>query len=66
MSQEQKKCKHPACNCMVPHEGFDDTHYCSTYCKDAKGTMEISCNCGHAGCAMSEETTVASSGTISA
>ncbi len=50
MPQKQKKCDHPACNCMV-NEG---THYCSSYCKDAKGTMEISCNCGHAGCAIGE------------
>jgi hypothetical protein len=57
----QKKCKHPSCNCMVAQEGtHENTHYCSTYCKDAKGTMEISCNCGHAGCAMTEGETVTS------
>jgi hypothetical protein len=28
--------------------------YCSTYCHDAGGTMEISCNCGHAGCSVTE------------
>ena len=50
MAQKQKKCDHPACNCMVG----EGTSYCSQYCKDAKGTMEISCNCGHAGCAISE------------
>ena len=31
-----------------------DTGYCSPYCKDAGDTMEISCNCGHAGCAINE------------
>lgn len=45
-----KKCKHPACNCMA--EG--NSEYCSQYCRDAGSTMEISCNCGHAGCAISE------------
>jgi PAS domain-containing protein len=28
----------------------DGPQYCSQYCKDAGNTMEISCNCGHAGC----------------
>jgi len=50
MSREAKKCHHPACNCTV--EGNND--YCSQYCKDAGKTMEISCNCGHGGCAISE------------
>jgi hypothetical protein len=26
--------------------------YCSQYCEDAADTTEISCNCGHIGCAM--------------
>ncbi len=50
MAEKTKKCDHPACNCTVG----EHTSYCSQYCKDAKGTMEISCNCGHAGCAISE------------
>ena len=50
MPQGTKKCAHPACHCSV------DAHnkYCSQYCQDAGRTMEISCNCGHAGCAVSE------------
>lgn len=47
---KEKKCAHPACNCQVT----GDDKYCSQYCKDAGGTMEISCNCGHTGCAVSE------------
>jgi len=43
---QAKKCEHPACNCMVT----DGSSYCSPYCKDAKGTTEIACGCGHAGC----------------
>jgi hypothetical protein len=49
MTDELKKCSHPACSCKVP-EGSD---YCSPYCHDAKGTLEISCNCGHPGCELS-------------
>ena len=50
MAAETKKCAHPACTCTV---GELDT-YCSTYCHDAGDTMEISCNCGHAGCSVAE------------
>ena len=48
MAKEAKKCAHPACTCQVG----PDQKYCSQYCKDAGGTMEIACNCGHAGCSM--------------
>jgi hypothetical protein len=51
MHEETSKCDHPACNCFV-RKG---TKYCSQYCEDAKETIELSCNCGHAGCAMSEQ-----------
>jgi hypothetical protein len=44
------KCAHPACTCMVK----GDEKYCSTYCHDAGDTVEISCNCGHAGCSIEE------------
>lgn len=44
---ENKKCDHPACNCMAAK----DSKYCSTYCHDARHTLELSCNCGHPGCA---------------
>jgi metallothionein len=50
MDRKSKKCAHPACTCMVEK----DNKYCSQYCQDAGGTMEISCNCGHAGCSVSE------------
>jgi hypothetical protein len=41
-----KKCAHPACSCMVDA----NSKYCSEYCHDARDTLEIACNCGHAGC----------------
>ena len=44
--EKKKKCAHPACDCLVDK----NTKYCSQYCKDAAGTMEISCNCRHAEC----------------
>ncbi len=47
---ETKKCAHPACNCQAP----EDKKYCSQYCEDAGGTMEISCNCGHRGCSLED------------
>jgi len=48
MAEAQKKCAHPACNCMVS----SSSAYCSPYCHDAAGTEEIACNCGHGGCAV--------------
>ncbi len=50
MPEDVRKCAHPACNCQVD----EDSKYCSQYCEDAGGTMEISCNCGHQGCAVTE------------
>lgn len=50
MATDIKKCEHPACNCMAQR----DDSYCSSYCRDAKGTTEISCNCGHSGCSLEE------------
>jgi hypothetical protein len=50
MEDKAKKCAHPACTCTVKK----DAKYCSQYCQDAGGTMEIACNCGHAGCAIGE------------
>lgn len=46
MASDQK-CAHPACNCRAT----SDSKYCSTYCEDARDTVELSCNCGHPGCA---------------
>jgi hypothetical protein len=51
MEKETKKCEHPACDCRVA-KGM---RYCSQYCEDAGETIELSCNCGHAGCALSEQ-----------
>ena len=48
MAVETKKCAHPACSCAAA-PGSD---YCSTSCEDAADTIEISCNCGHAGCSL--------------
>lgn len=50
MKQGTEKCAHPACSCMAG----EDNKYCSQYCEDAGDTTEISCNCGHAGCAVTE------------
>ena len=50
MSKSPNKCAHPAGNCQVT----GDSKYCSPYCEDAGDTMEISRNCGHAGCAVTE------------
>jgi len=44
---DTKKCAHPACNCTVEN----GEKYCSTYCRDAKNTVELMCNCQHPGCA---------------
>jgi hypothetical protein len=48
MAEEQKKkCAHPSCSCLVEK----GKKYCSDYCHDARGTMELSCNCRHPQCA---------------
>ena len=49
-SVEQKKCSHPACRCSEA----DDKTYCSQRCEDARGEVEISCDCEHAGCSLAE------------
>jgi hypothetical protein len=46
-SIEPRPCGHPACNCIVT----EPNKYCSQYCHDARNTLELSCNCGHPGCA---------------
>ena len=51
MPEETRKCEHPACNCRVGK----GKKYCSQYCEDARQTIELSCNCRHVGCAMSEQ-----------
>jgi len=47
---EKKKCAHPACRCTVPA----GEKYCSQRCKDSGTEQEISCDCGHPGCSLSE------------
>jgi hypothetical protein len=47
-NNEQQKCAHPACRCVVPK----DKKYCSQRCEDAKKEVEISCDCGHDGCSL--------------
>lgn len=39
-------CAHGPCNC-TPRE---HSKYCSPYCEAAGDTLELACNCGHAGC----------------
>jgi hypothetical protein len=46
MSAPQKKCAHPACNCLVDQ----GKKYCSDYCHDSGNKIEIACNCHHAIC----------------
>jgi len=48
MPKSNEQCAHPACRCNVGEDG----KYCSPYCKDAGDSVEIACNCGHAGCAV--------------
>lgn len=50
MSDQKKKCAHPACICMVD----SDKKYCSEYCHDSGKKTEIACNCHHAACEMGE------------
>jgi hypothetical protein len=49
MAAEKSKnqCAHPSCECLVEK----GKKYCSDYCHDARGTMELSCNCRHPECA---------------
>jgi hypothetical protein len=52
MKKNVKQCAHPACSCTVA-EGDE---FCSKYCEDVgKEEVEISCDCGHKGCALASE-----------
>ena len=44
--EQQVTCAHPACSCPPA----PNSKYCSEYCKDARDTLEIMCNCKHPGC----------------
>jgi hypothetical protein len=48
MEDDNNKCAHSACNCMV----VDNQKYCSDHCEDAddQDIVEITCDCGHAAC----------------
>ncbi|HEY0323262.1 MAG TPA: hypothetical protein VGC66_20060 [Pyrinomonadaceae bacterium] len=48
MADENRKCKHPTCDCQV--SGKDN--YCSEYCREAEasGVTEIGCGCEHSAC----------------
>ena len=46
--EEQKKCAHLSCKCVVT----SDEKYCSQLCKEAGADeVEIACDCGHPACA---------------
>ena len=49
MKDDKKKCAHPGCNCSPP----EGEKYCSTYCHDARESLELHCGCGHPGCEVS-------------
>lgn len=40
------KCAHPACSCVR----VDGKKYCSATCADAKGMLELTCQCQHTAC----------------
>lgn len=42
---DQKKCAHPGCDCVVTKG-----KYCSQRCENLKGSLELTCGCGHAEC----------------
>jgi hypothetical protein len=46
MSDETKKCAHPACSCIAP----EGKKYCSEVCEDAKSMTELTCQCEHPAC----------------
>ena len=43
---DAKKCANPACSCIAPQ----GEKFCSPHCEAMRGTPEVSCQCGHAGC----------------
>lgn len=42
-----EQCAHPSCVC----KRSEDSKFCSTYCEGASDHPDITCNCGHGGCA---------------
>ena len=55
MKDDKNKCAHPACSCSAPA----GEKYCSTYCHDARESLELHCGCGHAGCEVAARERVA-------
>lgn len=48
---KKNQCEHQACSCTVS----EGRKYCSQYCEDAgDDEIELSCDCGHPGCALTE------------
>lgn len=47
MADGVKKCAHPGCNCPAK----EGSRFCGAYCEGAGDTAEVTCNCGHPGCA---------------
>jgi metallothionein len=43
---DAKKCGNPACTCIPPGK----EKFCSAHCEGLKGSVEITCQCGHPGC----------------
>lgn len=43
---EEKKCANPACTCIPPK----GDKFCGAHCEGLKGTVEVSCQCGHTSC----------------
>jgi hypothetical protein len=47
--QQTSKCAHPPCKCQVTGDG-QYGKYCSEHCKEARGMVELRCDCKHPGC----------------
>jgi hypothetical protein len=50
-----EKCAHPSCVCAAAQ----DSKFCSAFCEGATDHPDITCNCGHAGCAATDFVTSA-------
>ncbi len=46
VSEQEKKCAHPSCNCAAT---VGD--YCSEQCRRNAAVGQTDCNCGHSDCA---------------
>lgn len=50
--KSKEKCAHPSCNCAPAK----DSKYCSALCEGNAGHPDVTCGCGHAGCASAATT----------